>query len=1026
MKRALFVLAFILCAVPGMVGMRAIQSRETLAPGTRAIALINPATTSKILFLPVFRTGATYYIDPTSGSNSYLGTAKTHTTGSTGPWQHVPGSGGVTGTPASYTPQPDDIFIFKGGETYLVTVVGGINLTHAGTSGHPITYTTDHTWYTGSSWSKPVFDSQHMYPLFLIINTGADYIVLNDLEFKGAQDDSADGNGGNPQGSCLINGYGTFHNRLTNLYVHDWRQGGSRVSDGVHGGICFFYDAVQSTGEGDNIVQYSTITNEENASGSNQSGVAMHQVAYVWDNYIHDISSIGIRFVDVRRNRVNNINYPVPTWDHAFHINAFYMDPNAVAVTEVIADGNVMSNANYGIPGFIYCLANSDTSHKCTITNNVLSGTISTGEGMIAVDPFVCSICTHQNGGVANIYNNLFYMESSGDSAGAPAVHVVDRTSSGYKLDTFTLKNNYCIGSGYTLDDASSGNVSGTITRATNIPSSGACQSNSTATSQGYIQDRLWRPINGSGSTIGAGTDLSGVFTTDLNGLTRTTWDIGPYILGTHHEYYVSKTGSDYGNGSSASPFQTIRKCAGGSVSVAVAGDTCEVYVGTYNEAIGCEYLATGCHQGSSFTNAITVKGHSGDTVTVTCTLCVDVMGWGAVAIYPTHKDFYWIVQDLILDAGHDKDYGIAGLFADHIRLVRIEEKNSTRQGALPEGDDWEVLQSSFHDNGTDGQDHGFYWSGKRLLLDGGSYYNNQGLGIHIFDNGGNATDDNVIRNARIYNNGLSAGGGGIILATGAGNLAYNNLIYNNGVVGLWIDYRCGLYGAPCGGYGNTIYNNSGYGVVVGFNDSGATLGAILKNNSIYGNSGGTILDSGTSTVASNNVTSNPSFTNAGSGDFTLQSGSSARAANGFSGANLSSICTGVNLALCSDFAGAARGTTPDGGAYQYAAGTPSSISSISPDNGIQGALVAIAVTGASTNFSNGVSVCSMSGSDIVIVGTVVSSATAAVCTITIGANAATGLRNITITTGGEVAAATAAFNVTLSNSRQFQLFRIH
>ncbi len=240
------------------------------------------------------------------------------------------------------------------------------------------------------------------------------------------------------------------------------------------------------------------------------------------------------------------------------------------------------------------------------------------------------------------------------------------------------------------------------------------------------------------------------------------------------------------------------------------------------------------------------------------------------------------------------------------------------------------------------------------------------------------------------------------------------------------IDYRCGLYGAPCRAYGNTIYNNTGYGVVVGYNDSGATLGAILKNNSIYGNASGDIYDVGTSTVKSNNLLTDPSFTNAGSGDFTLQSGSAARAANGFSGANLTSLCTGVNIALCSDFAGVARGTTPDGGAYQYGAGTPTSISSITPTSGLQGATVAVTVTGASTNFLNTISVCSLSGSGWTLVSSVISSTTAGVCTFTIDANATVGARDIVVTTSSEVATGTGAFTIALANSRQFQLFRIH
>ena len=52
--------------------------------------------------------------------------------------------------------------------------------------------------------------------------------------------------------------------------------------------------------------------------------------------------------------------------------------------------------------------------------------------------------------------------------------------------------------------------------------------------------------------------------------------------VGSGTTYYVSITGNDVNSGTSASPFRTIQRCA----NAALAGDTCLVSAGTYNETV--------------------------------------------------------------------------------------------------------------------------------------------------------------------------------------------------------------------------------------------------------------------------------------------------------------------------------------------------------------------------------------------------------------------------------------------------------
>jgi hypothetical protein len=132
----------------------------------------------------------TYYVDFSSGSDSNNGTSKTT------PWKHVKGMAGCSSLCSSATLAGGDTVIFKGGVTwtnsFLWTIVGG--------SSSMITYTTDHTWFNGSSFKQPIFDDGHAEPgpIGMIYSSGA-FITINDLAFTNC------GTSGVPSSTkCLI------------------------------------------------------------------------------------------------------------------------------------------------------------------------------------------------------------------------------------------------------------------------------------------------------------------------------------------------------------------------------------------------------------------------------------------------------------------------------------------------------------------------------------------------------------------------------------------------------------------------------------------------------------------------------------------------------------------------------------------------------------------------------------------------------------------------------------------------------
>jgi len=91
------------------------------------------------------------------------------------------------------------------------------------------------------------------------------------------------------------------------------------------------------------------------------------------------------------------------------------------------------------------------------------------------------------------------------------------------------------------------------------------------------------------------------------------------------------------------------------------------------------------------------------------------------------------------------------------------------------------------------------------------------------------------------------------------------------------------------------------------------------------------------------------------------------------------------------------------------------SITGVNPGFGVQGASsLSVAITGSGTNFVNGVSVASFSGSGISVVSTTVASSTSATATVNIASGASPGARDVTVTTGAEVATGSALFTVLL------------
>jgi hypothetical protein len=417
----------------------------------------------------------------------------------------------------------------------------------------------------------------------------------------------------------------------------------------------------------------------------------------------------------------------------------------------------------------------------------------------------------------------------------------------------------------------------------------------------------LWNFGDGSTSTsltpshsyAAAGTYNVSLSATDKDGATTTattTALVNVPVAGT--SYYVSPTGSDSNSGTFSTPFRTLAK----GTSVLKPGDTLYVRAGTYAES-----LSDKIPSGTSWTAPVTVAAYPGEQVVVQPTS-------GNFVMRIQGSRSYIIVDGLIFDGSFVASanvyiVAISSGTPQHIRIKNSEIRNGPSQGILvesiagyPKPEYNEFLNLRVHDNGTTDFAHGFYIQSNHNLIESCEIYRNAGWGIQVYKEGGiNGEDagDNIIRNNKVHDNARAgARGVGIGLYVGKGNIAYNNLVWNNnnGIV-------IGIGATETKVFNNTVYQNSGTAGIYVKSDS---TNAIVKNNIAYLNAGSNIRNDGAGTALDANLAGiDPKFVDAANYDFHLLAGSPA--------IDQGSLLSEVEK----DFDGVAR---PQGGSYDIGA----------------------------------------------------------------------------------------------------------
>lgn len=387
--------------------------------------------------------------------------------------------------------------------------------------------------------------------------------------------------------------------------------------------------------------------------------------------------------------------------------------------------------------------------------------------------------------------------------------------------------------------------------------------------------------------------------------------------------YYVATNGSNSNPGTLARPFRTLNK----GVSVLQPGDTLYVRDGIYAEA-----LIDNIPGGTSWTNPVTVAAYPGNCGSQTCetvTLrpispisrasCLALEQVGCifrVIHFSLPGQHHIIIDGLTIDARGIVTEGIKITDSSHdIKIQNSVVKNSPSLGVLVTATNNQIVNTDIHDIGVgypgpEPAPHCIYLAGSNGLIERNTIYNCAGYGIHIYSEGPSA-NGNIVRYNVVHDVGtFSANSAGILIGSGGGHIAHNNIVYGN-PNGIYVGF------GPNPTTNNEVYNNTIYKNDKGGNQTGIYVvngsNVQVKNNIVFANPN-SIFDTGIGTVLSNNLTTDPSFVNAAAGDFRLRPGSAAIGA----GAAIS------DPELSHDFAGVVRPPF-DIGAYQYRPASPPS-----------------------------------------------------------------------------------------------------
>ena len=447
-----------------------------------------------------------YYI-AADGSDSNAGTSESS------PWLHAPGMPACSGTCASTTPSAGEGFIFRGGDTWhrnsgSPSLGGDWGWGQSGSSGNPIYIGVDTSWFSGSSFARPIVDEDNTittsepsscrYPddgATLLNFSGQSNVILDAFEFRGACWSGGAG------GMTINTGSFTVAERL---YIHGWSVASSAADDN--------HDLISNSNGGGannkNRKLFLVIDGEDSTFGAacnspscvgsfgGSGGATGWAIGDCWDVEYSVIrhASQGMECGDAGIIHDNLMEYLFEPSFGGRHGNVFEVIPGGLGelCSNFIAYNNITRNTNEGVNWWIQC-------PNFYIFNNVWENS-----GHYPPDPNGLMLSPPGASGSsvvkAYIYNNTFQANKaqagpsnsstpgwgSGSSVTFANNHIMDFTStSGF----------FSCGSGDTCSMSDKGGE--------------VFQTTAAANAQGYVLANDYAPTSASGATVNAGINAA-------------------------------------------------------------------------------------------------------------------------------------------------------------------------------------------------------------------------------------------------------------------------------------------------------------------------------------------------------------------------------------------------------------------------------------------------------------------------------------------------------------------------------------
>jgi hypothetical protein len=447
-----------------------------------------------MLGAPLFAT--TYYVDYSSGNDSNNGTAKTS------PWQHAPGMQTCTSTCKSTTIKAGDSIILKGGVTWPNASFEWS--LPSGSSSSPVYVGVDQTWYTGSSWVRPILTAGgavvgNNNNVMISIPSN---VTFDNFEITGYYWTTASCTG---YPNCAIINMGqTSGQTVENLYIHGWTHPGtnSSSSNGVATGIL--------QGAGGTSVAHDIVIVGTDVPGDHSLTAFYGGPPIVYNVYCKQVASCFITGyqTSVHDNHIEDVGPAycnIPTLGYCTHENGFEDNGD----TGLVFYNNVITNIGAGLALWIA----PNPGYTVTMWNNVIYA-VHDNQIMDLAPPVysstLCSAGQTSNGyclaaGNYVVLNNT--VECGDDTTQYDLCQSgVGVIGSGAIANSVVFENNHFIslttasgcstGSGKPLSCSFTSNVVQTL---------------ATANSQGYNSSETYAfsPTGSSGGTVGKGANLT-------------------------------------------------------------------------------------------------------------------------------------------------------------------------------------------------------------------------------------------------------------------------------------------------------------------------------------------------------------------------------------------------------------------------------------------------------------------------------------------------------------------------------------